>query len=311
MDFSNLEVFDKEVRERVEALGDWASFALRLGFEHRVYQDPQKRLVTIVCVPTRDLFSALVAAGAVIADAIHFKDSNVITWDSFSSLADGTELYLTDSRGICIKGRVGEFNSEYGARAVEDRKGGKHFVLEKHFDDFSIRFDKPAHAGDAHSSEKMVIHFLERLNAKDADKWIRSVYPTVSVNAVKKVFKENLTDLGVGAEGNDVHLNSLLKISENGGPGSGRVLLNSEKVNRSNNNPEVAIFSTRYFDRIVRDFSASNLIIVLNFDEYDAGVSKLSRNIRDKGESVPLALKSMLNTPVTMHSMSRLMPRVT
>jgi hypothetical protein len=87
-------------------------------------------------------------------------------------------------------------------------------------------------------------------------------------------------------------------------------LLNSEKVNRSNNNPDVAIFSTRYFDRIVRGFSASNLIIVLNFDEYDAGVSKLSRNIRDKGEGIPSALKSMLDIPASMHAMSRLMPRV-
>lgn len=310
MDFSNLEVFDQEVRESIEALGDWASFALRLGFEHRAYQDPQKRLVTIVCVPTRDLFSALVAAGAVIADAIHFKDSNLITWDSFASLEDGTEIYLTDSRGICVKGKVDEFDSQYGARAVEDRKGVKHFVLEKNFDNFSIRFDKPATAGDPHASEEMVIHFLEKLNVKEANKWIRSVYPTVSINAVKKVFKENLTDLGFGAEGNDVHLNSLLKISENGEPGSGRLLLNSEKVNRSNNNPDVAIFSTRYFDRIVRGFSASNLIIVLNFDEYDAGVSKLSMNIRDKGEGIPSALKSMLDIPASMHAMSRLMPRV-
>lgn len=310
MDFPSLKISDGDVCQSIGSLGDWASFALRLGFEHRKFHHPDKRIVTIMCVPTSTLFSILVATGAILADATINDDSNILTWDLLCSLEPGTEVFYSCDHQKYVKYKFERTSDEFGGSVVlTGNKSVKQYVIRDNFSENSIRFKKPVNSRDGSSSEDNIIGFLDKLNIEGAREWAMPVYPTVTLNCVKKKLKENLADLSISYKESSITLSSLLSITENSDRGMGRLLLTSEKNNLSIRNPALAIFSTRYFETLIREFAASNLIIILRSDDYDNTMSTLAKKIRDYSEHIPISLKKMLDTPKNLHVISRLVSR--
>ena len=57
----------------LEELGGWAILAFKLGYESYRYDGVDNRCVTIVSVPSREIFTAIVVLGALVADAAGFQ----------------------------------------------------------------------------------------------------------------------------------------------------------------------------------------------------------------------------------------------
>lgn len=304
----DITLYDGEFSANLKELGGWAEFAYRIGYESSQYDAPDTRLVSVISVPCREVFVALVCLGAVISDAETFDGSGTLTWEQFIHLDDGTIIYFRDSRNQLVRGHLGPFDDQLNARSVRDRRNIDHFILEGKFSTAYVRFDNPVQA-ESDGTEAQILKFLGSLGLSVDPNWLCSIYPPISVNTVKTVFKEASSQLDLIAQGEKMALSSLLKISETGGPGSGRILLNPERNARFSATAKLAIASTRYFERIIRELSFSNLMIILEHNEYDSSVATLSRLIRDKGIALPERLEFMNSQTNGVFSMTKIMPR--
>lgn len=304
----NIKLCDGEFSANLKELGGWAEFAYRIGYESSQYGSSDTRLVSVISVPCRDVFVALVCLGAVISDAETFDGSSALTWEQFIHLDDGTIIYFRDGLNQLVRGHLGPFDAQLNARPARDRRNIDHYILETRFSTAYVRFDNPIQT-ERDGNETQILNFLGSLGLSVDPNWLCSIHPPISVNTVKTLFKEASSQLDLLVQGKKLALNSLLKISETGGPGTGRILLHPERNTRFSTSAKLAIASTRYFDRIIRDLSFSNLMIILEHNEYDSSVGTLSRLIRDKGAALPEHLEFMNSHDDGVFSMTKIMPR--
>lgn len=269
----------------LEDLGAWANFAFELGYKSYKYDVKDHRCVTIVSVPVRGVFSALIILGAMAADAEQFKGEGLLSWEAFNRLENGQLVYFTD-RNKLLRGYLADFNQAYEARAIQDSKSVTHFVTEENLSRYKIRFSSPKSKGKTHTDETKIISAFNTLCNLTLDPdWLRTLQPNISLNAVKYSFMSTIAEIDCVYGDNTIGLSALLCITENTTMAAGKVLLKSEKSASSELRPKLAILATGSFERLIRDYSYSDLIIVLEHHEYDENIATLARAIRQSGNS--------------------------
>lgn len=311
MDLSRVKISDGEITESFNSLGDWAEYAFKIGFESQRYSNDKTRLISILSVPARDVFVSLVALGAVVADASTYDDSDTLSWTDFKNLETGAVVYFRD-RDRFLRGVVEEFDEQMCARIIRDQRSVSHYIFEHNFSSNELGFEKPDKlTGSRYENQDLILKVLSSMGISTDSKWLNSVYPKIVINTVKRLFKIDADMLELKIDNDSLPLSSLLKISESGKPGSGKLLLNTQKNAVSAFKPALAIISTRYFDKIIREYSFSNMLIILEHHEYDEAVSEIARLVRDRGEAVPAQLSFINNSPSSVKVMTKLMPRNT
>jgi hypothetical protein len=298
-----------ELEYTLSELGDWAVLAFRLGYDSFKYGEKENRCITLASVPTREIFTAIVAMGAIVADASSFQGNGMLSWSQFRELQVDQPVYFTD-RTRTIRGRLGGFNEEYQARTILDARLGSHFVTESNFYNYKIRFDSPRTIGNSPEDDQLVLEFFQQgLDLKVDENWLRTIHPPISLNIVKHNFIGAISDVGLLFKSKTIPLSRFLSLTESLGPGSGKILLKSEKNSTIDFNPKLAILSTASFERLIREYARSDLVIVLEHHEYDEAVASVARSLRLAGEDSAVTRAFTENVPNGVRLISKDMRR--
>jgi hypothetical protein len=297
-------------RFALKDLGEWAILAFQLGYRSYSYDGSDNRYVTIVSVPSREMFTAILVLGALVADATVFEGDGLLTWKQLKELDDDQLVYFTDRKRV-IRGYLGEFNEEYQARTIRDAKSATHFVFESNFRNYEIRFNSPKSKGKTSGDEDQFIECFNKIFNLNIDKdWLRTMHPNISLNIVKHAFTTAISKVEVVFEEETIPLGKFLNITESTKLGSGKVFIKSEKNSASVFNPKVAILSSGSFEKLIRQYSHSDIVITLEHHEYDESVAAIARSLRDAGEDSSETLEFSRHGPDSVRVISKVMRRV-
>jgi hypothetical protein len=310
----NLDTFairDDSMEEySLNELGEWATLAFKLGYESFSYSSTDKRCVTIVSVPSRDLFTSIVSLGALVADAASFRGDGILSWEQLIELENGLLVYFKDRNKI-IRGYLGDFVEDLQARTIEDARSVKHFVTKSRLPSYEIKFNSPKSKGKTEDDEHLILDiFKEGFGLVVEKDWLRTVHPKISLNIVKHNFLAALSNLEVVGKLNSLPLSSFLSLTESSKPGSGKIFLKSEKNANADFVPKMAILSSSSFEKLIREYSQSDLVITLEHHEYDESIASVARSLRQAGEDSPNTLEFSQSTPSGVRLISKVMRRV-
>ncbi len=295
---------------RLKELGDWAILAFKIGYETFRYDENENRLVTIVSVPSREIFTAFVVLGALVADGESFSGDGLLTWEQFRTLDDNKPVYFFD-RGKIKAGFLDKFSEELQARAIRDTKPAFHYVTESNLRDYQIRFESPRSKGN---SEVEQLHLLSAFNSSFelnvGKEWLRTLYPSISLNIVKHIFTKAIANVSCVLDDGSISLEEFLLLTEVNKIGSGKVLLKSERNSNSASDPKIAILSTGSYARIVREYPHSDLVITLEHHEYDESIATTARSLRQQGKDLEITRNFSQTASGSVRVFSKVMPRV-
>lgn len=310
MNLDSFSLSDKcKLEYTLNELGDWAALAFRLGYESFKYGENANRCVTIVSVPSREIFTAIVALGAVVADASSFRGDGVLSWDQLKELDEDQLVYFID-RNKTVRGYLDGFNEEYQARIIRDGRSAKHFVTETNLSSYEIRFDSPNSKGKSEDDEHLLLELFSLSFGLNIDRaWLRTIHPAISMNIVKHNFISAISDVKIVFRSKAMLLSTFLSLTDSLKPGSGKVLLKSEKNSTTVFNPKLAILSSGSFERLIREYSHSDLVIALEHHEYDEGIASVARSLRQAGEDSQVTSAFSEHIPNGVRLISKAMKR--
>lgn len=295
---------------RLKELGDWAILAFKIGYETFRYDENENRLVTIVSVPSREIFTAFVVLGALVADGESFSGDGMLTWEQLRKLDDHQLVYFSD-RGKITSGYLHKFSDEFQARTIRDARSALHYVTESNLRNYQIRFESPRSKGN---SEVEQLHLLSAFNSsfelnvrKD---WLRTLYPSISLNIVKHIFTKAIANVSCVLDDGNISLGEFLLLTEVNRMGSGKVLVKSERNPNSVSDPKIAILSTGSYERIAREYPHSDLVIILEHHEYDESIAKTARSLRQQGKDSEITRNFSQTASGSMRVISKVMRRV-
>lgn len=277
-------------------LGPWAVFAYRLGVEARRFPIGSERLVSFISVPSRDLFIPIMAIGSILCDGYLFNGQEEMSWDYFlNNIADDTPVYFSYGKKQ-VKAKLGSV--ENGARiAIETTRSGekKHFLFKRHLDNKEVKFESPSR----YPLSPEGVNFFQDLGIEHYQEWYEAMYPLISINSVKHRFISNIQKLSIQTLNGGLSFSEILKPTETGKLGSGRSLLLSETTTKAlEKSSKVVIIGTRRLEKVMREYSSSDLFIVLENAEYDSAIAGISRRVRELAKPLPPDQKFM-NSPPT------------
>lgn len=294
----------------LEDLGNWAVFAFKLGYESFRYSREDLRLVTIVSVPSRELFTALVVLGALVADGECFNGEGLLTWEQLIELEAQQLVYFTD-RNKVVMGYLDKFDEKYQARTIRDAKNALHFVTESSFNNYQIRFSSPKSRGSSGTDESLVLEgFKSGFNLNIEQEWLRTLKPNISLNVVKHSFIASISNLAYVFEEGAIPLSKFLNLTEVNKAGSGKVLVKSERNATVDFKSKLAILSSGSFGRLIRAYSHSDLVITLEHHEYDESIASLARSLRQTGDDSDITVDLSETDGDSLRVISKVMKRV-
>lgn len=310
MNFDSFAIRDDSMEEySLNELGEWATLAFKLGYESFRYSFTDKRYVTIVSVPSKDLFTSIVALGALVADAASFRGDGILSWEQLIELENGQLVYFKDRNKI-FRGYLSDFVEDFQARTIEDARSVKHFVTKSRLPDYEIRFNSPKSKGNTEDDERLILEVFKEGFGLTVDKdWLRTLHPKISLNIVKHRFLAALSNIEAVGIRNSLPLSSLLSLTESSKPGAGKIFLKSEKNANVNFIPKMAILSSSSFEKLIREYSHSDLVITLEHHEYDESIASVARALRQVGDDSPNTLEFAQTTPSGVRLISKVMRR--
>ena len=308
----NIHLSDGGESIEIDALGAWATFAYDLGYQTFSFDDETNRIVTVVSVPDRTIFSILLALGCVVGDASLESIENQLTWSQFIKLPNGTTVHFSDGDRV-RSGVLADLDSSIpDCRWANTRGKGssRHSFLKFSYAEKNVSLVRNKVPAVLDARDRSVIQFLSELGHTKRESWLKTVYPMTVISTIKHRFSTAVHRIRLELEGGGSGpLSSVLEISENGEPGSGKLLLKSERANDFLSPPKAVILNTRKFEETVREYSFANLAIVLEHHEYDEYTSSLVQRMRASGSDLPTHLQSFNQAPAGVKSCSMLLKR--
>ena len=279
----------------LDQLGDWARYAFELGARSFPYDAEDVRLVTIVSVPARDVFAPIVALGALVAEALSFDGTGLLDWDEFLKLDNGTKIFFIDNGQKWRSGVLDSFDDGLSGRRVIDmsqRSPTTHFILKSNFKEKCVAFKKSTAVTGSVDNEEKIKRFLCAADQEQIGGWLRTVKPKIAINSVKTIFKASVQDLFLRfGNNNSLRLIDLLKITEEESPGSGKLLLKSAGNAASDSTYKLAILNTARYEKSIKKYASSNIIVLLEHQEYDEEVAALTGELRKSSRALPNELQ--------------------
>ena len=234
----------------------------------------------------------------------------LLSWEQLKELDDGQLVYFTD-RNKVVRGYLEGFNEEYQARTIRDAKSATHFVTESSLSNYQIRFNSPKSKGKTETDENQIITgFNAGFNLGLEKDWLKTLRPNISLNIVKYAFMSSISKVECVFEEGNIPLSLFLCMTETTKSGSGKVLVKSERNKTSVFNPKIAILSSGSFERLIRECSSSDVVIILEHHEYDESIATLARSLRQAGVDSGITIEFSKHISDSVKVISKVMKRV-
>ena len=271
MRFENLRVV---VGESARSLPDWASAAVQLGAYARYASALQEEGRLIICcvVPSRDVFTALVGLGSVIAGGLLFKKG--FCWEDFKNLEPGTEIYWKKNGETCNYSGVVEAHEEVQGQTMvpvmilkPSRKKGRWYFSESKFRECIFSQEG---LPSVQASERFTIaeSFYEALGVSASSKWLMTAGAEVRFVTKGAQFRRTLEDWAMTSDSDSVgsSLDQLLILRDEGDSSLAKARITHHLGTFLNECPVSIIDGPLAFQRI-SDIDSGSLVVVLERGE--------------------------------------------
>lgn len=268
--------------------GDWLSYAISLGEYLGRNTGSNKRSIFCVAAPETELFALLCAFGALSVVSSSDANQELLTFSSFMSLKPETSLYWEDlGSGKMKSGLVSSAHSyEGGGRMVVSRDGVSHAVFRSNFNRFKFQFTQGR--ARRRSGENELRTFYDFYNI-DGDAILANMKPTVISHGNKNRLLSVSKSVCMGGAEKKLPLATILDIGSEDAVGRGSFRVFSDVTQVDENKCALAIFiGSRRFDRLVHNYSGSNLLFLFRSDEFSEDVrSRISEISAESAHDVP------------------------
>lgn len=310
-------ITDKQNSLNLQELGAWAQYAIKLGYLSFAFDDPRERLFSLVAVPSREIFGPLVVLGAMIS-SIEVQDlSDFLTWSEFKELEEGLTIFFDDN-GKFRQGVLGAFDQDLGGRRIENtgRGNASHFFFEGNFAEKRVAFKRSAatSGGNANPSAIAIAKVLPHIDGKKISAWAKSNKPTIVIHANKRAFLASSNtlcfDLGHNPKEEEIDFSKFMHLTEEERFGSGKILLKSVRRSAVSTETKLAIINTPRFESLAPAYASSNIIMIVENQEYDERIAELARLLRKQSSTeVPESCKTLLTPAPPVRSFVSKVPR--
>ena len=254
-------------------LPDWAIAAVEMGaYARYAAASRTSRLIMCCVVPSRDVFSALVGLGSVIAGGLLFRKG--FSWEDLINLEPGTEIYWKINGETSNYMGVLEPHEELHGQTMvpvtickPSRKKGRWYFSESKFRECVFSEEG---LPSAHASEQFAIaeSFYGALGVSATSKWLTTAGAEVRFITKGAHFKRTLDGWGMTSslEGNASSLDQLLILRGETDSALAKARMTHHLGTFVNDCPVSIIDGPLAFQRIP-DIGSGSLVVVLERGE--------------------------------------------
>lgn len=255
------------------SLPAWARTAIELGAYARYFSDSSKRRLIICCVvPSRDVFTALIGLGSVIAGGLLFRRG--FSWEDLMGLEPGTEIYWkingesNNYRGV-LEPHVEVAGQTLVPVAIvkPNRKKGRWYFSESKFRDcvFSEEGLPSIHASERFATAE---NFYDALGVSATSKWLMTAGAEVRFVTRGAHFRRTLEGWSITSNlgSNPSSLEQLLVLREETDSSLAKARMTHHLGTLVSNCPVSIIDGPLAFQRI-SDIDSGSLVVVLERGE--------------------------------------------
>lgn len=254
----------------------WVDFFIAIGAWCRRNQIKNKRLITVVVVPTRELASGFSALGSLMEGAKAFEDS--LSWPTFRSLPLESIVHWKQKVGKSnFSGKILGFENISGTEFISlevtkpaaiAKKGLVQKVSKNHFDSYLFTTEPPVNSSKVFSMA-MANNLLSSWIGSISPKWVWADGAECLIVTSMSRFEKDFSDISITCDGQQpISVLDLLCLGNNNDATHSKLRISHSRGCVDGKFPLIILDGPDAFHLFVHSSNSSNLLIILERGEY-------------------------------------------
>ncbi len=281
-----LDYFGFELTKNIKLINDglivksppWVNFLVSLGSVCRGLQFDNKRLITLVVLPTRSFAAGFANLGSLLIGAKNFNDS--LNWETFKALPIGTTVYWnkdqTKYAGI-ILGFERMYDDDFilleVTKPVTKAKGGlKSFISRSNFQEYSFSREQPLGVSKSETLDKAG-RFFNAWVGGISQRWIWADGAESLIVGRVKELSSIYSELFISLDGEDqISMQDMLCMQNNHLNFHGKSRVTHPRGELDGDFPLIILDGPEGFYIYTNKSSTSNLLVFLDRSEFNENI---------------------------------------